>query len=70
MLATSKETDIRKAALAVPLAERACELTLYGSPDYLSTLAVAYAEAGRYDEAISTANKPAHWRLNPATRIC
>jgi tetratricopeptide (TPR) repeat protein len=57
MLATSKETDIRNAAHAVPLAERACELTLYGSPGYLSTLAVAYAEAERYDDAISTAQK-------------
>jgi tetratricopeptide (TPR) repeat protein len=28
MLATSKEADIRNAAHAIPLAERACELTL------------------------------------------
>jgi len=57
MLATSKETDIRNAAHAIQLAERACELTLYGTPSYISTLAVAYAEAGRFDDAISTAQK-------------
>jgi tetratricopeptide (TPR) repeat protein len=57
MLATSQETDIRNTAQAIQPAERACELTLYGTPGYISTLAVAYAEAGRFDEAISTADK-------------
>jgi Flp pilus assembly protein TadD len=57
MLATSKEADIRNAAHAIQPAERACELTLYGTPGYISTLAVAYAEAGRFDDAISTAEK-------------
>jgi Flp pilus assembly protein TadD len=55
ILATSKEADIRNAAHAIQLAERACELTLYGTPSYISTLAVAYAEAGRFDDAIATA---------------
>jgi tetratricopeptide (TPR) repeat protein len=57
MLATSKEADIRNAAHAIQPAERACALTLYGTPGYISTLAVAYAEAGRFDDAISTAEK-------------
>jgi tetratricopeptide (TPR) repeat protein len=57
MLATSKEADIRNAAQAIPLAERVCELTFHGTPGYLSTLAVAYAAAGRFDDAISTAQK-------------
>ena len=57
MLATSQEADIRNTAQAIQFAERACELTLYGTPDYISTLAVAYAEAGRFDDAIATAEK-------------
>jgi 4-amino-4-deoxy-L-arabinose transferase-like glycosyltransferase len=57
MLVASKEADIRNAADAIPLAERACELTLHGTPDYISTLAVAYAKAGRFDEAMATAQK-------------
>jgi Flp pilus assembly protein TadD len=57
MLATSQEADIKNAAHAIRLAERACELTFYGTPSYISTLAVACAEAGRFDDAISTAQK-------------
>jgi Tfp pilus assembly protein PilF len=57
LLATSKEAGARDGAQAVQLAERACELTLYGTPIYISTLAVAYAEAGRFDDAIATAQK-------------
>jgi len=30
------------------LAERACELTHYGEPLFIRTLAAAYAEAGRF----------------------
>ena len=57
LLATSKEAGARDGAQAVQLAERACELTLYGTPIYISTLAVAYAEAGRFDDAIATEQK-------------
>ena len=57
LLATSKEADIRNTVHAIQLAERACELTFYSTPIYISTLAVAYAEAGRFDDAISTAEK-------------
>ena len=42
---------------AVQLAERACELTHYGQPVFLGTLAAAYAEAGRFPEAVTTAEK-------------
>ncbi len=55
LLATSKEAGIRNTAHTIQSAERACELTLYRTPIYISTLAVAYAEAGRSDDAISTA---------------
>jgi tetratricopeptide (TPR) repeat protein len=57
MLATSREADIRNAAHAIQLAERACDLTFHETPIYISTLAVACAEAGRFDDAISTAQK-------------
>jgi hypothetical protein len=41
----------------VQLAERACELTHYGQPLFIGTLAAAYAEAGRFPEAVTTAKK-------------
>ena len=44
-------------AEAVHLAERACELAHYGQPLFIGTLAAAYAEAGRYPEAVTTAEK-------------
>ena len=36
-------------------AERACNLTHYKVTIYVSTLAAAYAEAGRFNDAIRTA---------------
>jgi 4-amino-4-deoxy-L-arabinose transferase-like glycosyltransferase len=57
MLDTREETDISGTTRAIHLAERACKLTLYRTPDYLNTLAKAYAQAGRFDEAISTEQK-------------
>ena len=42
---------------AVSLAERACELTGNQVPAYLDTLAAAYAAAGRFNDAIATAQK-------------
>ena len=42
---------------AVALAERACDLTGYQVPVCVDTLAAAYADAGRIDDAIATAQK-------------
>ena len=42
---------------AVELAQHTCELTGYKDPSLLDTLAVAYAAAGRFDEAKATAEK-------------
>ena len=42
---------------AVQLAMRACELTGYETPQFLDTLAVAYASANRFPEAVQTAQK-------------
>jgi tetratricopeptide (TPR) repeat protein len=57
LLATCPDAHIRDGAQAVGYAERACELTQYGVTPMVGTLAAAYAEAGRFDEAIATAEK-------------
>ncbi|MGA2243224.1 MAG: tetratricopeptide repeat protein, partial [Verrucomicrobiota bacterium] len=57
LLATSPDAHIRDGVQAVQYAERACELTHYGVPLFVGTLAAAYAEAGRFDDAISMAKK-------------
>ena len=57
MLATSSKAEFRNGAEAVRLAERVCELTHHGEPFFMGTLAAAYAEAGRFPEAVATADK-------------
>ena len=57
ILATSPEDDLRNGAEAVQLSERACELSHYQEPLLVGTLAAAYAEAGRFPEAVATAEK-------------
>jgi tetratricopeptide (TPR) repeat protein len=56
-LATSPEANLRNGDRAVELAERACELTHYQKTIYIGTLAAAQAEAGRFDDAMTTAQK-------------
>jgi tetratricopeptide (TPR) repeat protein len=56
-LSTSPSADRRNGAVAVLLAEQACEATDFQRAEYLDVLAAAYAEAGRFDEAASTASK-------------
>jgi tetratricopeptide (TPR) repeat protein len=57
ILATSPTAEFRDGTQAVQLAERACELTHYGQPLFIGTLAAAYAEAGRFSEAVETAKR-------------
>ena len=57
ILATSPDDTQRNGAEAVQLAERACDLTQHRQHEYLDTLAAAYAEAGRFDEAVRTAEQ-------------
>ncbi len=57
LLATAKEPELRNGAEAVALAERACALTEYRETVLVSTLAAAYAEAGRFEEAVTTGEK-------------
>ncbi len=56
-LATSPEATNRNGTLAVKLAEDACQRTQYKQTIMVGTLAAAYAEAGRFDEAILTAQQ-------------
>ena len=55
ILATHPDPKIRDARQAVVFAERAAKLTQYRNPVVLATLGVAYAAAGRIDDAISAA---------------
>lgn len=55
--ATHPDAVLRNGAEAVRLAEQACDLSQRGQAFALGTLAAAYAEVGRFDEAIRTAEK-------------
>jgi tetratricopeptide (TPR) repeat protein len=57
ILAANTDARFRDGHEAVRLAERACDLTKYQTPFFIGTLAAAYAEAGRFPEAIKTAEK-------------
>ena len=57
ILATHPQPEIRNGGDAVRLAERACRATEYRVAIYVGTLAAAYAEAGRFDEAAAAAQK-------------
>ena len=57
LLATSPDAAVRNGAEAVRLAEQGCRLTDYKQAQMLGTLAAAYAEAGRFTEAVTTAQK-------------
>jgi tetratricopeptide (TPR) repeat protein len=54
-LATDKDPKIRNGAEAVQFGERACDLTHYQKTALIGTLAAAYAEAGRFNDAVRTA---------------
>ena len=56
-LASHPQTERRNGAEAVRLAEEACNLTGHREPVLLDTLAAAYAEAGRFEDAVKTAEK-------------
>jgi tetratricopeptide (TPR) repeat protein len=57
LLASNPDASVRNGPEAVRLAGRACQLTEYHRTTLVGTLAAAYAEAGRFPEAVATAEK-------------
>ena len=57
LMATAPDASLRNGTTAVVLAGQANQLTGGTNPLVLSTLAAAYAESGRYDDASATARK-------------
>lgn len=56
-LAVTKDQSIRNPQKALEMAKKACELTEFKKPDYLDTLAVAFAANGDFTNAVQTAEK-------------
>ncbi len=57
ILSTSPDPACRDGTEAVRLAQKACDLTGHKRAEMLGTLAAAYAEAGRFPEAIAAGEK-------------
>jgi tetratricopeptide (TPR) repeat protein len=57
LLATTADDTLRDGQEAVRCAKRACELTGYKHPQMIGVLAAAYAEAGQFDKATTTAQQ-------------
>lgn len=57
LLATHPEAQFRNGPEAARLAERACELSESKKAMFVGTLAAAYAEAGRFAEAVQSGEK-------------
>jgi Flp pilus assembly protein TadD len=51
------DAAVRNGPVAVHLAEQVCQATEFRNAMFVDTLAAAYAEAGRFDEAAATARK-------------
>jgi tetratricopeptide (TPR) repeat protein len=57
LLATSSDASTRDGARAVALAREAIHLSSDVDPNFLRTLAAAFAESGRFSEAVATAEQ-------------
>jgi tetratricopeptide (TPR) repeat protein len=57
ILATYEDGKYRNGEEAVKLAEKLCRIAQYKQPLALDALAAAYAESGRFDDAVLTAKK-------------
>ncbi|HVF71129.1 MAG TPA: tetratricopeptide repeat protein [Chthoniobacterales bacterium] len=64
ILATSLDDRLRDGTQAIELAERADSLTMKKSPVIGASLAAAYAEANRFAEAVTTAERALQLALN------
>ncbi|MEK6643089.1 MAG: tetratricopeptide repeat protein [Planctomycetota bacterium] len=67
ILATADDDSLRNGSEAVAVAEQGCALTNRQDPALLDTLAAAYAEAKRFNDAVVTAEQSvARWRVMSA----
>ncbi len=68
-LLIAKHPEIKNHSIdgAISLARRACEITNYRNADFLNTLALAYSSAGRFSEAVNTAESAIHIDQNSAS---
>jgi tetratricopeptide (TPR) repeat protein len=57
ILATNPDDSLRNGTEAIKYAQRACDLTNFRRTVMVGTLAAAYAEAGRFPEAVATGEK-------------
>ncbi len=57
ILATSPDDTLRDGAEALRWATQACEATEYNQPEWLDGLGAAYAESGKFDEAIQVSER-------------
>jgi Flp pilus assembly protein TadD len=57
ILATNEDAAVRNGDEAVRLAEHVCTLTGYKDSEALDILAAAYAESGRYEDAVKVGEK-------------
>jgi tetratricopeptide (TPR) repeat protein len=59
IFSTHPDAALRNGPRAIRLSQRACDLTELKEPRFLATLAAAYAETGKFSEAVSTARDAA-----------
>ena len=59
ILATERRPELRNVPEAIRLATRACELSAYTNPQCLDTLGTAFAQAGRWADAIALTEQAA-----------